>query len=117
MKHIGCLSLMLAGGILLAQAQTPTARTLPVYQVVKSGASETEAAALAKQLHIPTEALVSAHGRVSFIDPEKYLAIPKAPVSDPETIRRLRDATKNKNPATDIRLTAIDVHALSELRV
>ncbi len=117
MKHIGCLPLMLTGGILLAQAQTPTARTLPVYQVVKSGASETEAAALAKQLHIPTEALVSAHGRVSFIDPEKYLAIPKAPVSDPETIRRLRDATKNKNPATDIRRTAIDVPALSELRV
>jgi len=108
---------MLAGGFLLAQAQTPTPTTLPVYQVVKSGASETEATALAKQLHIPTEALVNARGKVSFIDPQKYLAIPKAPVSDPETIRRLRDATKNKNPASDIRLTAIDEHALSELRV
>jgi len=117
MKHIGSLPLMLAGGFLLAQAQTPTPTTLPVYQVVKSGASETEATALAKQLHIPTEALVNARGKVSFIDPQKYLAIPKAPVSDPETIRRLRDATKNKNPASDIRLTAIDEHALSELRV
>jgi hypothetical protein len=117
MKHTGYLPLMLAGGILLAQEQTQTARTLPVYQVVKSGVSETEAATLAKHLHLPTEALVTAHGKVSFIDAEKYLAIPKAPISDSETIRRLREATKNKNPATEIRLNAIDVHALNELHV
>jgi len=117
MKHIISLPLMLAAGIFLAQAQTPTSTTLPVYQVVKSGASETEAENLAKQLRVPAEFLVNAHGRVSFVDPEKYLAIPKAPITDSETIRRLRDATKNKNPATEIRLTAIDSHALSEWRV
>ena len=53
MKHIGSLPLMLAGGFLLAQAQTPTPTTLPVYQVVKSGASETEATALASSFTSP----------------------------------------------------------------
>jgi hypothetical protein len=117
MKHIAALPLLLATGVILAQAQTPTPTTLPVYQVVKSGASETEAAALAKQLQIPAETLVNTHGRVSFIDAEKYLAVPKAPVTDAETIRRLREATKNKNPEREIRLRAVDAKALSELRV
>jgi hypothetical protein len=117
MKNLAALPLVLAGGIVLAQAQAPTPTTLPVYHVVKSGASETEAAALAKQLQIPTESLVTAHGKVSYVDPKKFLVVPTAPVTDNDTVRRLRDATKNKNPAMEIRATAIDAKALEALRV
>jgi hypothetical protein len=106
---------MLASGVFLVQAQTPTPATLPVYEVVKSGASETEAAALAKQLQIPAQSLVN--GRISFIDSEKYLKVPTAPVTDTETIRRFRVATKNKSPEREISLTAIDTKALGALRV
>jgi hypothetical protein len=111
------LPLFLVFAAVIAQTQAAPPATLPVYQVVKSGASNTEAAALARQLHIPVESLVNSHGKISFVDREKYLEIPKAPVTDAETIRRLRDATKNKNPATEIRMNAIDARALGQLHV
>jgi len=117
MKNLTALPLMLAGGIFLAQAQAPTPATLPVYHVVKSGASETEAAALAKELQIPAESLVRSHGRVSFVDSKKFLVVPTAPVTDANTVRRLREATRNKNPETEIRMTAIDAKALEALRI
>jgi hypothetical protein len=117
MKYAAVLSLLLAGGIYLAQAQTQSPTTLPVYQIVKSGASTTEAAALAKQLKIPAALLVNSQGKISFVDREKYLAIPKAAVTDAATITRLRAATRNKVPATEIRMTAIDTKALSALKV
>ncbi|MFY9853964.1 MAG: hypothetical protein WAK26_08825, partial [Terracidiphilus sp.] len=117
MKNLTVLPLMLAGGIFLAQAQSPSPTTLPVYHVVKTGASDSEAAALAKELQIPAESLVNARGKVSFVDSKKFLTVPTAPVTDAETVRRLREATKNKNPETEIRMTAIDAKALEALRV
>ena len=117
MNHKTALSLVFACGIAIGQAQTSTPTSLPVYQVVKSGVSDAEAAALAKRFQISAAALVHARGRVSFIDAEKYLAVPSATVTDSDITRRLREATRNKNLATPIALKAIDARALEQWRV
>jgi len=117
MKCFAALLFMIGGGAVFVQAQTPTDTTLPVYRIVGSGASEAQAVDLAKQLQIPSENLVKIHGSVFFVDQNKYLTTPRAAIPDTEVTRRLRDATKNKNPGMDIRLTAIDAQALGKLQV
>ena len=86
--------------------------SLPVYEVTKTGASNSEAAAVADQLKIPAKPLVNAGGSLLFVDPEKYLAIPTATVADTEEISSLRDATENKDESRPIDLRAIDTDAL-----
>jgi hypothetical protein len=103
--------------VAVGQAQTSTPSSLPVYQVVKPGVSDPEASALAKRLEIPDAALVRARGKISFVDAEKYLAFPSAPVAESGVTRRLREATKNKSAATPIALKAIDARALDEWQV
>jgi hypothetical protein len=118
MKHsTAFLPLLIAIGTSLVKAQVPSPTTLPVYRIVKSGASAADAAALAKRLDIPAQGLVTAHGKVSFVDANKYLAFPTAAVSESEATRRVLGATRNKNADVPIRLSSIDAHALSEWRV
>jgi hypothetical protein len=95
------------------KTQVQAGASLPVYEVAKAGASDAEAAALADQLRIPAKALVSAGGLLSFVDPEKYLAIPAAAVDDPKVTDGLRDATENRDESRPIDMRAIDTAALA----
>jgi hypothetical protein len=95
-----------------SKTQVQTGASLPVYEVVKAGASDADAAALADHFKIPAGALKSAGGMLSFVDPGKYLAVPTAAVDDPKVTDALRGATENKDESRPIDMRAIDTAAL-----
>lgn len=99
------------------KAQVQAGASLPVYEIVKAGASDADAAALADQLKIPAKALVSAGGMLSYVDPERYLAAPTSTVPESPLTARLRDATRNKDAARPVDLRAIDTDALAKMQV
>ena len=92
-----------------------TPAVLPVYEVTRTGIEEHEARKLAKELKIPVEKLVLKDGVVSFVDPEKYLAVPIVRVEDAEIESTCRKATKNHHPDIPIEVRAIDFAALGKL--
>ncbi len=100
-----------------AQSDTSQPSTLPVYDAVRSGATETQLKQLADSLKIPAEQLLLKSGTASFVDADKYLYVPHIQVSDAATAERLRSAPDAQRPDVALRLEAIDFDALSKLAV
>jgi hypothetical protein len=90
---------------------------LPVYHVVQSGATASQASALASFLGIPTSQLMFSNGLVSFIDPTNYLFVPTVPVSDPVVASNLAAGTFNEYPSIPITAETFDFASLSNLSV
>jgi hypothetical protein len=61
---------------------------LPVYRVVTTGIQETEAHRLAEALRIPAKGLRWLDGEASFVNRDKYLAVPSVPIKDPDIVAR-----------------------------
>jgi len=88
------------------------ASQLPVYRVATTGIKESEAQQLAEALKIPAKALRWLDGEASFVDRDKYLAVPRVRIDDPDIVRRFTDATTNHHPEIPITVTGIDYAAL-----
>src|SRR5690242_21688866 len=104
-------------GWLMATTGNAQATSLPVYQVVQSGATAAQAGSLATCLGIPAASLSVSNGLVCFIDPTNYLAVPAVPITDSILISNLLAVTKNLNPAIPISFQGIDFSALSTMPV
>ncbi|HME48519.1 MAG TPA: hypothetical protein VKG81_10620 [Mycobacterium sp.] len=85
---------------------------LPVYRVATTGIQESEAQQLAEALRIPAKGLRWLDGEASFVDRDKYLAVPSVPINDPDIVARFTDATTNHHPEIAIAVTGIDYAAL-----
>jgi hypothetical protein len=101
---------MLSPPALLGQGG-PT--TLPVYEIVQSGAPAAQAAALANALNIPQDQLVQSNGMVTYVDPTKFLAIPTTPVTNSMITSNILALTKNLYPTLPITFETIDFAGLS----
>jgi hypothetical protein len=98
-----------AGGHALAQSNT----YLPVYHVVQSGASATQAGTLAADLGIPSGQMTVSNGMVMFIDPTNYLNIPTMSVTNQYVVSNLTAQTINRDPALPLTFEQIDFGTLS----
>jgi hypothetical protein len=85
---------------------------LPVYRVTATGIPESQAHQLAGALRIPAKRLRWLDGEVSFLDPDKHLAVPSVRIQDPDIVARFTNATTNHHPAIPIAVTGIDYAAL-----
>jgi hypothetical protein len=96
-------------------ATEPT--TLPVYAVVKTGATAAEAAALAKQLGIPSENILSAGGAIEFVDSSQYLSLPTETAPDSKLLKEAIAATRNKDSSREITATILNANAIDSVVV
>ena len=87
---------------------------LPVYRVATTGIQEAQAQQLAEALRIPAKRLRWLHGEASFVDTEKYLAVPNVRIEDPDIVARFTRATTNHHPEIPIAITGIDYAALDK---
>jgi hypothetical protein len=85
---------------------------LPVYRVARTGIQESEAQQLAEAFRIPARGLRWLSGEASFVDRDKYLAVPSVPIEDPDIVSRFTDATTNHHPEIPIAVRGIDFAAL-----
>ena len=85
---------------------------LPVYRVVTTGIREAAARQLAEALRIPAEKLLWRDGEASFVDRDKYLAVPSVAIEDPRIVARFTKATTNHHPEIPIAVSGIDYAAL-----
>jgi Family of unknown function (DUF6345) len=85
---------------------------LPVYRVVTTGIQELQAQQLAEALRIPAAELLWRDGEASFVDRDKYLAVPSVAIEDPEIVARFTKATTNHHPEIPIAVSGIDYAAL-----
>jgi hypothetical protein len=90
---------------------------LPVYEVVKTGATASEAAALASRLGITSKDILSEDGAIVFVDSTRYLSVPKEKVTDSQRIDQAIEGTRNKDTARKITPTILKASAISELHV
>jgi hypothetical protein len=91
--------------------------SLPVYQVMQSGASPGQVTALASSLGIPMASIVNSNGDVSFYDPTNFQAVPTLPVTDPAVISALLPESPNKIPGVPIKFEQLNFNILSNLTV
>jgi hypothetical protein len=89
---------------------------LPVYRVVQSGASISQANLLASLLNVPTNLLLFTNGQVSFLS-SNFLRVPSTTVTDPATISNLLANTTNLWPPVPIRFQQTDFGALTNLPI
>ncbi len=90
---------------------------LPVYEVVKTGATASEAAVLARRLSIPAKRLLSKGGVIAFIDTTRYLSVPSTTLTTSPLLDKAIAATKNKDTSRKITPTILNVPAASDLHV
>ena len=117
------------GAAPLRAGQSPDARTstaapsmkeparLPVYQVIKTGATASEAAMLAKKLGIRAERLRSEGGVLSFVDATHYLPVPSAGLSTSSSLDKAIAATRNKDASRKITPAILDTRATAGFHV
>ncbi len=91
--------------------------SLPVYQVIQSGALPAQAVALCTSLNLPTNVVAQTNGEVSFVDPTNFMAVPTVPMTDPVIISNLEAATLNEVPSIPLRFEKLDFNTLSNLTV
>jgi Family of unknown function (DUF6345) len=89
-----------------------TDNRLPVYRVVTTGIAEPQARQLAEALTIPGGELLWRDGEASFVDRDKYLAVPGVTIEDPEIVTRFTKTTTNHHPEIPIAVSGIDYAAL-----
>jgi hypothetical protein len=82
--------------------------------VATTGIEELQAQQLAEALRIPAKSLRWLHGEASFLDPERYLAVPSVRIEDPGIVARFTDATTNHHPDIPIAVIGIDYAALEK---
>lgn len=124
------LALGLAAGFVVAQSTASLAAAaqeapsnLPVYEVVKTGATVAEATALATRLGIARTDLSSPSGAIEFVDPARFLSVAGPNGEDREKIAnspllaRAIEATRNKDETRKITPTILDALAFSEVHV
>jgi hypothetical protein len=99
-------------GSIMKRHATHTPTQLPVYRVATTGIRETQAHQLAEALKIPAKGLRWLDGEASFVDRDKYLAVPSTLIKDPDIIARFTGATTNHHPDIPIGVTGIDYAAL-----
>jgi hypothetical protein len=85
---------------------------LPVYRVVTTGIREPQARQLAEALRIPAGEMLWRDGEASFVDRDKYLAVPSVAIEDPEIVARFTKTTTNHHPEIPIAVAGIDYAAL-----
>src|SRR5689334_16034166 len=85
---------------------------MPVYRVVETGISEAQAGKLGEAFRIPAEQLHWRDGQASFVDRDRYLAVPSVAIDQPEIVERFTKATANHHPEIPIALQGIDYAAL-----
>jgi hypothetical protein len=95
---------------------------LPVYKVVKEGATASEGATLARHLEITANRVVSeGGGAVEFVDTARYLTLPTEiateTVTKPEPLRHAIEATRNKDATRKISPTLLNPRSLEGLHV
>jgi len=89
---------------------------LPVYRVAATGIPESQAHQLAEALRIPVKRLRWLAGEASFVDPDRYLAVPSVRIKDPDIVARFTQATTNHHPDIPVAVTGIDYAALERHR-
>ena len=109
-------SSVLAVAALALASTTHAQSTLPVYRVVKSGATAAQAAVLAKQLGIPSSNVLKAGGAIAFVNTSSYLSLPTASASSP-LLEEAIAATKNKDSSRKITPTVLNANAISSLPI
>jgi len=100
-----------------ATASGKVPSVLPVYEVVKTGATASEAEALASQLGITSKDILSAGGAIEFVDSTRYLSVPKEEVTDAQRVDQAIEATTNKDSTRKITPTILKAGAVSDLHV
>lgn len=124
LRMTGSLASGLLAGLVLAHAaagqdapkeKKPT--SLPVYEVVKTGATASEAEKLASYLGIRSKNVLSEGGAIEFVDATRYLSIPKEKVTESERLNQAIEATRNKDATRKIAPTILKASAISELHV
>ena len=98
-----------------AAKKEPT--SLPVYEVVKTGATASEAAVLGSHLGISSKDILSEGGAIVFVDPTRYLSVPKEKVPDSQRVNQAIEGTRNKDATRKITPTILNADAISELHV
>src|SRR5579863_671503 len=96
---------------------TKEPKRLPVYQVIKSGATPTEAEKLARHLGISAKNLLSEDGAISFVDTTRYLATPRATLAASPLLEKTVAATRNKDKSRIITPAVLDSRAFGDLHV
>lgn len=112
------LSIIRSLFVLLAGAAPPIwgqSQSLPVYLVTQTGAQPAQAAALASYLGIPSNRVSVVNGRISFLDPTNYLAVPSLPVTNAAVIGTLLAQTINKAPGIPLRFSQPDFAGINAL--
>jgi hypothetical protein len=89
--------------------------TLPIYRVLKTGATAVEAAALAKQLGIPSQNVLSPGGAIQFVDTSRYLSLPTETAPNSALLEQAIAATRNKDSSRKITATILNAAAVSRL--
>jgi Family of unknown function (DUF6345) len=100
-----------------AAAPTPAPTSLPVYEVVKTGATASQAAILARQLGISSNGILSAGGAISFVDSTGYLSVPTAKAIKSPLLTQAIAATRNKDGTRKITPTILNARAIADLHV
>jgi hypothetical protein len=72
--------------------------SLPVYQVVQSGATAPQAANLSAALNISPGMVPQVNGLLSFVNTNSYLRVPATPVTNASVIDELLAVSKNPVP-------------------
>jgi hypothetical protein len=91
--------------------------SLPVYEVVKTGATASQAGVLAKRLGIPSEGVLSAGGAISFVNTTRYLYVPKAKAIASPRLDKAIASTRNKDSTRKITPAILDARAIGALQV
>ena len=102
---------------LLHDATRSLGLSLPVYQVVQSGATAAQAADLSAALGTSPGPLPLANGLLSFVDTNSYLRVPATPVTDATVTNELLAVSKNPVPSLPLVFNALDFTALSQITV
>jgi Family of unknown function (DUF6345) len=111
----GVVLAQIAAGQAAVEGKGPT--SLPVYEVVKTGATASEAEALAKHLSIPSKNIFSSGGAIEFVDTSRYLSVPTEKVTNSQRLTQAIEATRNKDATRKITPTILKAGAIRELKV
>jgi hypothetical protein len=100
-----------------AQTDNKFPGTLPVYEVIQTGANDTVEKELSDKFKIPLSELVNRNGALSFTDTSSFLRIPSSPVKDSGTLNILKARAKNEIKDAPIQYDAIDFDSIRNVLI
>ncbi|MGD0213831.1 MAG: DUF6345 domain-containing protein, partial [Terriglobales bacterium] len=119
MCMIGCGAAFVFWLASFAQGQEPN--RLPVYKIVKEGATASEGKELASRFGVPSKCVVSELGAIDFVDTTRYLALPTEIATDAvrqsEHLNRALEATRNKDATRNVTPTLLNARSIEGLHV